>query len=102
MALTSIELTNFRTYQQADFNIAAGLTLIEGPNGSGKTNLLEAIYLLGGGKSWRAKDKQMVAYNQDFYRLKGEVDNSSIELRFSQAGKQLLIGGKTRAKAAHH
>lgn len=102
MSLKSIELVNFRTYPLANFDINEGLTVIEGPNGVGKTNLLEAVYLLGGGKSWRAKDKDLVAREQDFYRVRGEIASSSLELRYSPArGKELLVAGKARKRQAH-
>ncbi|MXY60085.1 MAG: DNA replication and repair protein RecF [Chloroflexi bacterium] len=52
--LTNLTLTNFRSYRQLDLALEPGLTVISGENGQGKSNLLEAVYLLAIGKSYRA------------------------------------------------
>ena len=52
--LTNLTLTNFRSYRQLDLTLGQGLTVIRGENGQGKSNLLEAVYLLAIGKSYRA------------------------------------------------
>ena len=54
MQLTDLTLTNFRSYRQLDLTLEPGLTVISGENGQGKSNLLEAVYLLAIGKSYRA------------------------------------------------
>lgn len=54
MQLTNLTLTNFRSYRQLDLALGPGLTVITGENGQGKSNLLEAMYLLAIGKSYRA------------------------------------------------
>jgi len=41
-----IELRDFRSYREASLRISPGLTAVVGPNGEGKTNLLEALYYL--------------------------------------------------------
>ncbi|MBM3209184.1 DNA replication and repair protein RecF, partial [Candidatus Shapirobacteria bacterium] len=55
MFIKSIKLQNFRNYREKVFSFDKDTTLIVGPNASGKTNLLEAIYLLATGKSFRAE-----------------------------------------------
>jgi DNA replication and repair protein RecF len=52
--INSLQLQNFRNYPKKGFEFTSGTTLLVGPNASGKTNLLEAIYLLATGKSFRA------------------------------------------------
>ncbi len=52
--LTDLTLTNFRSYRQLDLALEPGLTVVSGENGQGKSNLLEAVYLLAIGKSYRA------------------------------------------------
>lgn len=75
MILTSISLQNFRNYQQAEFNFSPSVTVIIGPNTAGKSNLLEAIYLLSSGKSFRAeKDMQMISFGSAFARVRGELE----------------------------
>ena len=56
-----LRLSNFRNYSSLDLGFGRGITLIEGRNGQGKTNLLEAIYLMVIGRSPRsATDRRMV------------------------------------------
>ncbi|MDH5378352.1 MAG: DNA replication/repair protein RecF [Gammaproteobacteria bacterium] len=51
--IVTLRLEHFRNLTKADVELGSGLNLIHGLNGSGKTSLLEAIYLLGNGKSFR-------------------------------------------------
>ncbi len=44
MRVTRLTLRNFRSYATAEVALGAGLTVVTGRNGAGKTNLLEAIY----------------------------------------------------------
>lgn len=53
MSLTSLTLTDFRSYSGARLELSGGPVVLFGPNGSGKTNLLEAISLLTPGKGLR-------------------------------------------------
>ncbi|MBV8198389.1 MAG: DNA replication/repair protein RecF [Candidatus Eremiobacteraeota bacterium] len=55
MLLRRLELLDFRNYRQLDVEPAPGLNLLVGPNAQGKSNLLEAIALVGTGKSFRAE-----------------------------------------------
>ncbi|MDD3523839.1 MAG: AAA family ATPase, partial [Candidatus Cloacimonetes bacterium] len=60
LKLISISLLNFRSYEQISFEFDAPGNLIIGPNGSGKTNLLEAIAYTSVGKSIRFhQDKEL-------------------------------------------
>ena len=54
MQLEAIRLSHFRNYQDASLSFPEGVTILSGENAQGKTNLLEAIFLLTGGRSWRA------------------------------------------------
>lgn len=61
--LISLELANFRSYQELDLPLKVGLTIAYGNNGAGKSNLLEAAYLLAIGKSYRASvERDLVAW----------------------------------------
>lgn len=53
MSLTSLALTDFRSYAGATLPVSGGAVVLHGPNGAGKTNLLEAISLLTPGKGLR-------------------------------------------------
>lgn len=78
-----IRLSNFRNYVSLDLCLDRGVTLIDGRNGHGKTNLLEAIYLMVVGRSSRgATDRQLVRAGafEDFLvhaQVSGDVIASS-------------------------
>ncbi|MGA9853138.1 MAG: DNA replication/repair protein RecF [Gammaproteobacteria bacterium] len=54
MGLLSLSLQDFRCFAAANLEFAPGFNLIIGENASGKTSLLEAVFLLGRGRSFRA------------------------------------------------
>lgn len=65
MKINSVELNNFRNYQNANVNFSDGVNFIVGKNAQGKTNLLESIYLISVGKSPKnSKDKQIVKFSE--------------------------------------
>ncbi len=70
MLVERLRLVNFRNYARLDVNLPAGVVILYGPNAQGKTNFLEAIYLLATTKSFRATaDRELIhwlAFSQDF------------------------------------
>ena len=75
--IQDLSLQNFRNYTKRDFQFS-GKTLIVGENGAGKTNVLEAIYLLATGKSFRAdRDSELLTYEQQFTILKSQISNNN-------------------------
>lgn len=76
MRLKKISLTYFRNYRHRTFSFSSGTTLVVGANATGKTNLLEAIFLLATGKSFRAGlEQEMISYGQELARVEAEVKN---------------------------
>jgi DNA replication and repair protein RecF len=55
MSLARLQVTDFRCLQSVELDLDPHFTLIHGPNASGKTSLLEAIYVLGRGRSFRTR-----------------------------------------------
>lgn len=77
MIFTGVSLQHFRSYESATYLFSPQTTIIVGPNTAGKSNLLEAIFLLSSGKSFRAeKDVQMIASNQHLARVKGQIEEN--------------------------
>lgn len=72
--LKKITLRGFRNYKDSEYQLVEQINLIVGHNASGKTNLLEGIYLLGVGDSFRAKKtEEMVGFGLEMGRVSGEV-----------------------------
>lgn len=74
MKINSIEIENYRNIEKAKLNFE-DVNIIYGENAQGKTNLIEAVYLFTGAKSFRgAKDAETVRFGCDFARLKIEFE----------------------------
>ena len=74
MIIKSLCLTNFRNYKQFVIDFNQDINILIGSNGQGKTNLIEAIYLLSVGKSFKTHiNKQMIMFDCDFAKVKGEI-----------------------------
>jgi DNA replication and repair protein RecF len=58
MSLGQLSIQNLRCLRQAELDLHPGRNLIVGANGSGKTSLLEAIFLLGRGRSFRTRNSE--------------------------------------------
>ena len=109
--LKSISLQNFRSYKKSEFSFEE-TTLIIGPNTSGKSNLIEAIYLLSTGKSFRTdKDVQMLKFQEEVGRVKGVLKDEEIEVVITNGQvnggsqyKKFLVNGvsKRRVDFAGH
>jgi DNA replication and repair protein RecF len=72
--LTRLTLVDFRSYASAELTPEPGLTVVAAPNGTGKTNLLEAIHVAITGRSHRAAvDADLVRHGAGFGRVRVEV-----------------------------
>ena len=70
--LESIAIQDLRGYGAADLAFGAGPHLVVGPNAAGKTSLLEAIALLGWGRSHRTTaDGELIRWGHDLARVEG-------------------------------
>ena len=69
MLIKSVSLKNFRNHTEYFLKCNSTTTLILGENGCGKTSVLEAIYILTQGKSFRATDPDIIKRETDFYRI---------------------------------
>lgn len=74
MIVNSLNLSNFRNYNHFFIEFNQDINILIGNNGQGKTNLIEAIYLLSVGKSFKTHiNKQMIMFNNDYAKVKGEI-----------------------------
>lgn len=101
MKILSIELENFRNYQNQKIFFNEDKNLIIGKNAQGKTNLLEAIYLLCLTKSFRTEfEKEAISFSNETFIIKGkfELDSGVIKrvvlLYSKNEGRQLSVNRK--------
>lgn len=101
MKLTQLKLTHFRNLSELHLLPHPRINLIFGPNGSGKTNLLEAIYHLGTGKSFRSTlSNRIIQQGEDNCQVYGVVEKSGFPLaigiqRHRQAPTSLYLNHQT-------
>jgi len=83
MYLNSISIVGFRSFlQEKSYDFSPELTIIHGPNSVGKTNLLEAIYLLNQGQGFRGKKTEELIHLQKHEGLvKGELVNTQEKIQ---------------------
>src|SRR2546430_2398665 len=75
MRIARLRLRDFRSYSAADVRVGAGVTVVHGRNGAGKTNLLEALYVGCTGASWRtASDRELVRFGADVGRVELDAE----------------------------
>ncbi|MDO8621080.1 MAG: DNA replication and repair protein RecF [Candidatus Levybacteria bacterium] len=107
MILKSLRLSNFRNYKKTKFSFAKETTFIIGPNTSGKTNLIEAIYFLTKGVSFKSeKDKDAVSYGEQMARIEGELEEIELEIMITapesfgkeNAFKKYLVNGVSKRR----
>ncbi len=74
MKLAELKLQHFRNYAKRTFTFPQNTTIFVGPNAIGKTNILEAIFFLAIGKSFRAdRESEVISYDSEIGRVKGRV-----------------------------
>lgn len=92
MFLKSLYLRNFRNYAEAEVFFSPKVNLILGDNAQGKTNLLEAIYLIATGKSFRTPHlKDLIKHGEYFFFLEAIIHKNQIDQKI-----QIAFDGKTK------
>ena len=104
MIIKSVNLTNFRNHTKYRLECQDSTSLILGANGSGKTSVLEAIYILTRGKSFRATDADILKKQSPFYRIELEYTNGekSIATYDGQLKSFIVSDKKTRRLPKKH
>ncbi len=112
MFLSRLQLEHFRNYRELDLAFDAPVTLVQGRNGQGKTNLLEAVYYLATSKSRHARTEREVVNRAaveepiPYGRIRGEVrraeQSTVLEILFTLRSdgfnytKQVRVNGAAR------
>lgn len=96
VVISSLELRDYRNFPALSVEVPEAGVLIVGPNGSGKTNLLESVYYLEIFRSFRgARDADLVRFGADVFRIEGTARAGSDELglaaAFTRSGRRKKI-----------
>ena len=105
MIIKSIELSNFRNYENLHINFDHGTNILYGDNAQGKTNILEAAYLSGTTKSHKgSKDKEMIRFEGDESHIRTIVSKNNkdyqIDMHLRKVGSKGVAINKIPIKRA--
>ena len=82
MTIESIELKNYRNYEELHMELSQGTNILYGDNAQGKTNILEAVYVCCTTKSHRgAKDRDMIRFGEDESHIKLQIKKGAVPCR---------------------
>jgi DNA replication and repair protein RecF len=93
MHINQLQLKNYRNYQKLDISFDDKINVIIGENAQGKTNLMEAVYLLAFTKSHRTpRDKELIRWGEGFAKIEGKITKRKrdfpLEIIISTKGKK--------------
>ncbi len=103
MKLIELSVKNYRNLENNKFQFNNEINYIYGNNAQGKTNLLEAIWMLTGTRSFRgSKDSQLIRFNEDYANLMGksvfEGRNQEIRVNFAQGKRRIFLNGVAKKR----
>ena len=92
MPVRTIRLNDYRNYKRSFYEFDPHLNIIVGPNGSGKTNILESIIVVSNTKSFRTNnDADLIAKGCDFTRIVLNTDDKEYKIVINKKNKSLYI-----------
>lgn len=106
MIIKSIELADYRNYDTLKLEFDKGTNILYGDNAQGKTNILEAIYVVATTKSHRgSKDREIVRFGQEETHIRTYLEKDDVETRVDMhlrksKPKGIAIDGQKLKKAA--
>ena len=103
MLIKRIDLKNFRNHQSLSFDFSDHLNVLTGFNAVGKTNVVESIYYLSLGRSFRtSEDVELIRKNQDYAEINAIISEGEltrkIRIVITKAGRMVMINGKNIKK----
>ena len=99
MFVEKISLRSFRNHSKNVFEFKPGINVITGPNASGKTNIVEAIYYLSLARSFRgAEEEELVQYGEEYAEISANIVEGKIKrnirILMTKKGRQILVNDK--------
>lgn len=107
MYVKQLSLNDYRNYEELELTFHPGIHLFIGDNAQGKTNLLEALYVLALAKSHRtSKDRELIRHDQKFAAIKGLVEKRQgilpLELYISNKGKKAKVNHLEQGRLSNY
>lgn len=106
MEISSLKLLNFRNYETLELKFSNKVNLIYGKNGMGKTNIIEAIYMLGLTKTFRSNnDDIVIKKGKNIAKIEGMIKDTifnNYKIIISNAGKRIKIDNNKIAKVSDY
>ena len=105
MHLTRLRLSNFRSWADLALDLVPGVALISGSNAAGKSNLIEAIYMLATLRSTRAQTEgELIRWEAEapqVMRVAGRAiaDSESVEVEVALAAREAAVSGGARQRS---
>lgn len=105
MIIKSLELTDYRNYEQLSMEFSPGTNILFGDNAQGKTNILEAIYVSATTKSHKSsKDREIIRFDKEEAHIRTRIEKENVETRIDMhlrknKSKLLAIDGQKAKKA---
>ena len=100
MKILNLKLLNFRNYEKLELEFNPSKNIIIGKNGMGKTNIVEAIYVLAFSKSFRgSKDDILIRNNCDLTRIEGNIldnDTNNYKIIIKKNEKKVKINNTNK------
>lgn len=96
MYIERLALTDYRNYESLDLSFSPQINVLIGENAQGKTNIMEAIYVLSMAKSHRTSiDRELIRWDQDYGKIEGDIQRKygrlPLELIISKKGKKARV-----------
>ena len=106
MKLINLEIKNFRNLKKIEYEPSPALNIFIGDNAQGKTNLLESIFVLATGNSFRkATDANLVNYEKSGYAIKGKYEKSGriieTSLHYEVTGSKIAVLNNKKCTQTH-
>ena len=106
MYIESLELRNFRNFEELDLTFSQGTNIFYGDNAQGKTNILEALFMISTTKSHRSvKDRDLIRFGEEEAHIRSVIMKKGIDYKVDMhlkksRSKGIAIQGQRIRKAS--
>lgn len=103
MLIKSIKLNDYRNYSNYSIELNPNLNIIIGPNGTGKTNILESIVVVSNSKSFRTlNDQDLIKKGKDYLKIDLDSDEYNFKVVINDKNKSLYLNDNLAKKTSEY